>query len=114
MARAGTCPSFCRGSWCDGLRPSDLAKFLFSFLLDHIREHGPRSLKVCALIDRPGERKVEVRADWALFTLESPKVDDFLVGYGLDYAESYRGLPYIGVIHRPAPTRGEPRGGEGQ
>jgi len=84
-----------------------------SFLLDHIREHRPRSLKVCALIDRPGERKVEVHPDWALFTLEGPKVDDFLVGYGLDYAESYRGLPYLGVIHRPAPRRGESRGEEG-
>jgi hypoxanthine phosphoribosyltransferase len=77
-----------------------------SFLLDRIREQRPRSLKVCALIDRPGERKVEVRTDWALFTLEGPKVDEFLVGYGLDYEESYRGLPYLGIIHRPPAARG--------
>jgi hypoxanthine phosphoribosyltransferase len=85
-----------------------------SFLLDHIREHRPRSLKVCALIDRPGERKVEVRPDWALFTIEGPKVDDFLVGYGLDYEESYRGLPYLGVIHRPPAGARGTRGEEGQ
>lgn len=78
-----------------------------NFLLDHIRERKPRSLKVCALIDKPGERKVDVHPEWAAFTLREP-VDRFLVGYGLDYAESYRGLPYIGTIPRPA--GGRPRG----
>jgi len=73
-----------------------------AFLLDHIRERGPKSLKVCALVDKPGERKVEVQVDWAAFTLKEPHQDRFLVGYGLDYAEHYRGLPYIGTIPRPA------------
>jgi hypoxanthine phosphoribosyltransferase len=72
-----------------------------NFLLDHIRERKPRSLKVCALIDKPGERKIDVHPEWAAFTLKEPKDDQFLVGYGLDYAESYRGLPYIGTISRP-------------
>lgn len=71
------------------------------FLLEHIREHKPRSLKVCALIDRPGDRKIDVHPDWALFTIKDPKEDRFVVGYGLDYAESYRGLPYLGAIPRP-------------
>jgi len=79
-----------------------------NFLLDHIREHKPHSLRVCALIDKPGERKIDVHPEWAAFTLDPPMEDRFLVGYGLDYAESYRGLPYIGTIPRPAGAR--PRG----
>lgn len=78
-----------------------------SFLLDHIREHHPKSLRVCALIDKTHDRKVEVEVDWAAFTLPDP-VDHFIVGYGLDYKERYRGLPYIGTIARPAPP---PAGG---
>jgi len=72
------------------------------FLLDHIREHGPRTLKVCAIIDKPGDRKVDVRPDWAVFTLREPLAGDrFIVGYGLDHAEQYRGLPFLGTIPRP-------------
>jgi hypoxanthine phosphoribosyltransferase len=73
-----------------------------NFLLEHIREQRPASLKVCTIIDKPGQRKIEIHPDWALFTLKEP-LDGFIVGYGLDYAESYRGLPYIGTIPRPAP-----------
>lgn len=77
-----------------------------NFLLDHIRERNPLSLKVCALIDKPGERKIDVHPDWAAFTLKEP-LDRFLVGYGLDFAENHRGLPYIGTIPRPnAPAAG--------
>jgi hypoxanthine phosphoribosyltransferase len=78
------------------------------YLLDHIREHKPRSLKVCALIDKPGQRKIEVHPDWAAFTLREPATPGrFIVGYGLDYGESYRGLPYIGTIPWPAAPAGE-------
>ena len=73
-----------------------------NFLLEHIREHKPRTLKVCALVNKPGERKIDVHPDWSVFTLADPPVDRFIVGYGLDYSESYRGLPYIGTIPRPA------------
>jgi hypoxanthine phosphoribosyltransferase len=72
-----------------------------NFLLDHIREHKPKSLKVCALIDKPGERKIDVNPDFAAFTLHEP-LDRFIVGYGLDHLENYRGLPYLGTIPRPA------------
>jgi hypoxanthine phosphoribosyltransferase len=73
-----------------------------NFLLDHIREHGPQSLKVCAIIDKPAERKVDVQPDWAVFTVREPLQDGrFIVGYGLDHAESYRGLPFLGTIPRP-------------
>src|SRR5688500_20105112 len=64
-----------------------------NFLLDHIKERLPRSLKVCALIDKPTDRKIDVRPDWALFTLKEPLADGrVIVGYGLDHAERYRGL----------------------
>jgi len=72
-----------------------------SFLLDHIRECQPADLKVCAIVDKPGGRKIDVHPDWAAFTIKEP-LDRFLVGYGLDYGERYRGLPYIGTIPRPA------------
>ena len=78
-----------------------------NFLLDHIKEKKPRSLKVCALIDKPGERKIEVHPDWSAFTLAKAPADRFLVGYGLDYAESYRGLPYIGTVPRSVPAAEE-------
>jgi hypoxanthine phosphoribosyltransferase len=77
-----------------------------SFLLDHIRELGPRSLKTCVLIDKRRERKVEVPVEWAAFVLDEGE-QRFLVGYGLDYRERYRGLPYIGGIPRPAPPAGD-------
>ena len=73
-----------------------------NFLLDHIRELRPQSLKVCAIIDKPGERKVDVRPDWAVFTVRQPREDGgFIVGYGLDHADHYRGLPFLGTIPRP-------------
>jgi hypoxanthine phosphoribosyltransferase len=75
-----------------------------NFLLEHIKERSPRSLKVCALINKPGERKIGLHPDWSAFTLDEMPADRFLVGYGLDHAEGYRGLPYIGTIPRPAPA----------
>jgi len=72
-----------------------------SYLLGHIHEHGPRSLKVCALVDKPGARKIAVHPDWSAFSLADPMADRFLVGYGLDWQDHYRGLPYLGTIPRP-------------
>jgi len=75
------------------------------YLLGHIREHAPRSLQVCALLDKPAERKVEVRPDWALFTLPEGMEERFIVGYGLDLGERFRGLPYLGTVARtPGPA----------
>jgi hypoxanthine phosphoribosyltransferase len=73
-----------------------------NYLLGQIREARPAALKVCALVDKPGERKVDVHPDWTAFTLDESE-GRFLVGYGLDFGEHYRGLPYIGTIPRPAP-----------
>jgi len=77
-----------------------------NFLVDHIRERKPRSLRVCALIDKPGDRKIEVSPDWTAFTVtESFPRDLFVVGYGLDSDEHYRGLPYLGTIPRATLSR---------
>lgn len=78
------------------------------YLLDHIRDHDPRSLKVCALIDKARDRKVDLSPDYVAFALGEP-IDRFIVGYGLDFGEQYRGLPYIGTLTRPAP---HPEGGK--
>lgn len=83
-----------------------------NFLLDHIRERAPRSLKVCTLIDKPGVRKIDVHPDWAAFTLD-PAPEGFIVGYGLDFLERYRGLPYIGTITRPLPPAEARKGANG-
>jgi hypoxanthine phosphoribosyltransferase len=71
-----------------------------SFLVDHIRERNPAGFKVCALIDKPQDRKIDVEPDWAAFTIKEP-LGGYIVGYGLDYEERYRGLPYLGTIPRP-------------
>jgi len=67
--------------------------------LDHIlrrlKAREPASLRVCTLLDKPARRQVDVPVDYVGFTL---KENLFVVGYGLDYAELYRNLPYIGVL----------------
>jgi hypoxanthine phosphoribosyltransferase len=65
-------------------------------LMDLVRTRQPRSVKVCALLHKPARAKVEVKVDYLGFTIE----DRFVVGYGLDFAQKYRNLPYIGVIER--------------
>ncbi len=71
-----------------------------SYLLGHIHELGPRSLRVCTLIDKPHARKIDVHPDWSAFSLHEPLAGRFLVGYGLDWMERYRALPFIGTIPR--------------
>jgi hypoxanthine phosphoribosyltransferase len=65
-----------------------------SAMLGHLRDKHPRSLALCAFLDKPSRRVVPVRADYV--GREIP--DAFVVGYGLDYAQRYRSLPYIGVL----------------
>lgn len=74
-----------------------------SYLLAHIHEHNPASLRVCALVDKPEARKIDVHPDWTAFSVHEPVADRFLVGYGLDWMERFRGLPFIGTIPRPVP-----------
>ena len=67
-----------------------------SKLLPVLKEKGARSVSLCVLLDKPERRKVEIKADYIGFEIEN----EFVVGYGLDYAEKYRNLPYIGVLKR--------------
>ncbi len=60
---------------------------------DMLLARNPRSLKICALVDKRARREVEIEGDYVGFTID----DDFIVGYGLDYAEQYRNLPAIFV-----------------
>jgi hypoxanthine phosphoribosyltransferase len=79
-----------------------------SFLIDHIRQHDPKQLKVCALIDKPNQRKLELSPDWSVFSVPEPLEDRFIVGYGLESAERYMGLPYLGTIPRTQDGDGGP------
>jgi len=63
-------------------------------LIELLRTRSPSSIKVCALLHKPAKSRVQVGIDYLGFTVE----DRFVVGYGLDFAESYRNLPYIGVL----------------
>jgi hypoxanthine phosphoribosyltransferase len=72
-----------------------------NYVLQHLRSHGPASLKVCALLDKRVRRLVDVHLDYVGF--EVP--DEFLVGYGLDYLGDYRNLPYVGVLRQKANGR---------
>ena len=65
-----------------------------SKLLEMIRTRGPASLKICTLLDKPARRKIRLTPDYVGF--EVP--DEFVVGYGLDYAEKYRNLPCVGIL----------------
>ena len=66
-----------------------------SYLLKVLKQRGPKSVKLCTLLDKP-ERRVmkDVEVDYSCFNIP----DEFVVGYGLDYAQKYRNLPYIGVV----------------
>jgi hypoxanthine phosphoribosyltransferase len=73
-----------------------------SFILDSLRARQPASLKVCALLDKVPCRRVPVTVDYCGFTIG----DAFVVGYGLDVAERYRNLPYVGVVERDSDGSG--------
>ncbi len=65
-----------------------------SYLLDMLKARGPKSLALCTLLDKPSRRVVPVSVDYTGFQIP----DEFVVGYGLDYAQKYRNLPYIGIV----------------
>jgi hypoxanthine phosphoribosyltransferase len=64
------------------------------YLQEILRARNPRSLRTACLLNKPSRRQIEVQVDHIGFTIE----DQFVVGYGLDYSEQYRNLPYIGVL----------------
>lgn len=65
-----------------------------SYLLEMLKDRKPASLKLCTLLDKPDRRVVDVKIDYTAFQVP----DEFVVGYGLDYDQKYRNLPYIGVV----------------
>lgn len=65
-----------------------------SALMEMLRERGPKSLQLCTLLDKPDRRVIPVDVNYTGFTIP----DEFVVGYGLDYAQKYRNLPFIGVV----------------
>ena len=64
------------------------------YLLDVLQKRNPNSMKLCTLLDKPERRVKDVKVDYVGFCIP----DEFVVGYGLDYAQKYRNLPYIGVV----------------
>ena len=64
------------------------------YLLDILRKRGPKSMKLCTLLDKPDRRVRDVHVDYVGFNIP----DEFVVGFGLDYAQKYRNLPYIGIV----------------
>ena len=65
-----------------------------SYLLEMLQDRGPKSMRLCTLLDKPERRVVDVKVDYTGFKIP----DEFVVGYGLDYDQKYRNLPYIGVV----------------
>ena len=67
-----------------------------SYLTQYLKNKGARSVKTCTMLDKPSRREVEFSPDYV--GVEIP--DEFVVGYGLDYNEDYRALPYVGILKR--------------
>jgi hypoxanthine phosphoribosyltransferase len=74
-----------------------------NYLLRYLWERNPASIRVCCLLDKPARRLAEIPIDYIGFTIP----DRFVIGYGLDYNERYRNLPYIGVL-KPSVYGGAP------
>jgi hypoxanthine phosphoribosyltransferase len=68
-----------------------------NYLLRYLHDKGPASIRICCLLDKPARRLADISIDYRGFTIP----DRFVIGYGLDYDERYRNLPYIGVL-RPS------------
>ncbi|MBO7190994.1 MAG: hypoxanthine phosphoribosyltransferase [Elusimicrobiaceae bacterium] len=66
------------------------------YLMKQLKDRGAASIEICCLLDKPGNRKVEVTPKYIGFSIEN----EFVIGYGLDYNELYRNLPYIGVFKK--------------
>ena len=65
-------------------------------LKDMLKTRNPASIRIVTLLDKPARRVMDINADYTCFEIE----DEFVIGYGLDYAEKYRDLPYVGILSR--------------
>ena len=63
-------------------------------LLENLRQRNPKTLKLCTLLNKPARRVTDIQVDYVGYEIP----DEFVVGYGMDYAQKYRNLPYIGVV----------------
>jgi hypoxanthine phosphoribosyltransferase len=77
-----------------------------NYLLRYLAERNPASLRICCLLDKPARRLAEIEIDYTGFTIP----DRFVIGYGLDYDERYRNLPYVGVLRPSVYTETAPEG----
>ncbi len=77
-----------------------------NYLLRYLAERNPASLRICCLLDKPARRLAEIEIDYTGFTI----ADRFVIGYGLDYDEHYRNLPYVGVLRPSVYTDTAPEG----
>jgi hypoxanthine phosphoribosyltransferase len=66
-----------------------------SYLMRNLESREPESLEICALLTKPSRREIDVAVRWIGFEIPNK----FVIGYGLDFAERYRNLPYVGVLH---------------
>ncbi len=71
--------------------------FTLSHVIRMLRARGPSRLEICALLDKPSRREVDIKAGWTGFVIP----DEFVVGYGIDYAQRNRNLPHIGKVRFP-------------
>jgi hypoxanthine phosphoribosyltransferase len=74
-----------------------------SYLVRMLQERQPASIRIMSLLDKPDRREADVKVDWIGFSIPN----EFVVGYGLDYNEIYRNLPYIGVLKRSVYSKNE-------
>ncbi len=83
---------------CDVLIVEDIldSGMTLNYLMDLLYGREPNSIRICTLFDKPERRSVDIYADYS--GLQVP--DEFIVGYGLDYDELYRNLPYVGILKR--------------
>jgi hypoxanthine phosphoribosyltransferase len=77
-----------------------------NYLLRYLGERHPASMRICCLLDKPARRLAEIEIDYRGFTIP----DRFVIGYGLDYDERYRNLPYVGVLRPSVYSADSPEG----
>ena len=66
------------------------------YIVEMLKERNPKSIEICTILDKPSRRKVDVDVKYVGFEIP----DEFVVGYGLDYAQKHRNLPYVGILKR--------------
>lgn len=66
------------------------------YIFKYLQKHNPASLKICTLLDKPEAHKIDLKLDYVGYEIEN----EFVVGYGLDFAEKYRNLPYVGILKK--------------